>query len=169
MTSTTVVAHGGALDDWLARRRALGQDVHDEVWDGIYHVTPHAPAEHARLAMRLLLGLQADADARGLEGLGEFNLGSEHDYRVPDFAWVERGVELPLFVPTAVICGEVVSPGDASLDKVPFYLAHGVQEVWLVEPDAERLSIIASSGASAVDSAMLGHSIEQVRALLGWG
>jgi hypothetical protein len=37
------------LDEFIARRRALGQDVFDEVWDGEYHVVPGPSAEHGRV------------------------------------------------------------------------------------------------------------------------
>ena len=34
------------LAEWLERRRALGQDRFDEVWEGDYHVSPEARASH---------------------------------------------------------------------------------------------------------------------------
>ena len=34
VSATTIVVHGGVLDDWLHRRRALGLDKRDEIWDG---------------------------------------------------------------------------------------------------------------------------------------
>ncbi|GAB3598835.1 hypothetical protein GCM10027586_01050 [Kineococcus gypseus] len=168
MAAQTVVAHGGALDDWFERRRALGQDTHDEVWEGVYHVAPHAPAEHARLVVRLLVALHERAVSRGLEGLAEFNLGQEGDYRVPDLAWVREGVELPLYVPTAVVVGEVLSPGDASRDKVPFYLAREVEEVWLIDPVERSVTITRPGTERVTDSAALGVSVEEIRTHLGW-
>ena len=34
--------HTVELEELIARRRALGQDGMDEVWEGEYHVAPHA-------------------------------------------------------------------------------------------------------------------------------
>ena len=167
MTVTTIVAHGGALDGWLERRRALGQDQRDEVWEGVYHVTPHASAEHGRLALRLLMGTSDQAARAGLEPLVEFNLGHEGDYRIPDFGWVRRGADLGVYVPSATIVGEVVSPGDATAEKVPFYLGRGVEEVWVVDPEARRV-VVVRDGGEVGSSEVLGLSVAQLTALLGW-
>ncbi|PRY12115.1 Uma2 family endonuclease [Kineococcus rhizosphaerae] len=163
---TTFVAHGGALDDWLERRRALGLDKRDEIWDGIYHVTPHAHASHARLAIRLVVALHGRAAQRGLEGLAEFNLGVENDFRVPDLAFVPVDAELQLYVPTATIVVEIVSPDDASRAKVPFYLARGVREVWLVDPEQRTVEVVTPEGAS--HSQVLDLTTGEVAGLLGW-
>jgi len=34
------------LAEWIERRRSLGQDLFDEVWDEEYHVVPGPSAEH---------------------------------------------------------------------------------------------------------------------------
>jgi hypothetical protein len=39
------------LQDWLERRRALGQDGHDEMWDGVYHVAPMAHGRQGRVQL----------------------------------------------------------------------------------------------------------------------
>lgn len=163
---TTFVAHGGALDDWLERRRALGLDKRDEIWDGIYHVTPHAHASHGRLAARLIVALHGRAAAAGLEALTEFNLGREHDFRVPDFALVPVDAELQLYLPTATIVVEIVSPDDASRAKVPFYLARDVREVWLIDPEQRTVEVVTPEGSS--DSEVLGLTTHEVAGLLGW-
>ena len=35
---TVVLGHPSELPAWLERRKALGQDRHDEMWEGVYHV-----------------------------------------------------------------------------------------------------------------------------------
>ena len=143
MSATTIVAHGGVLDDWLHQRRALGLDKRDEIWNGTYHVTPHAHASHGRLAARLIVGLHPAASAADLVALTEFNLGVEDDFRVPDLGFLPASEEdgLGLYVPTAAIVVEIISPDDASYAKIPFYLAREVKEVWLLDPTARTLTI----------------------------
>lgn len=53
--------------------------------------------------------------------------------RVPDLAFI-RGREHAVYLPTAALVVEVVSPGDESYLKFGFYLARGVDEVLIVDP-----------------------------------
>ena len=185
MSATTIVAHGGVLDDWLQRRRALGLDKRDEIWNGTYHVTPHAHASHGRLAARLIVTLHPAASAAGLVALTEFNLGVEEDFRVPDLGFIPAADEdgLGLYVPTAAIVIEIVSPDDASYAKIPFYLALGVREVWLLDPTQQTLTIHTpdahntsslgvTQGAGTPDlpqrSTVLGVDVSEITAQLGW-
>lgn len=179
MSATTIVAHGGALDDWLQRRRALGLDKRDEIWDGIYHVTPHAHASHGRLAARLIVDLDRAASAAGLVALTEFNLGVEDDFRVPDLGFVPAADEtdLGLYVPTAAVVVEIVSPDDASYAKIPFYLARGVREVWLLDPTERALTVHTARATGAGEaggaqplrrSTVLGVDVTVVTTRLGW-
>ncbi|WP_432510114.1 Uma2 family endonuclease [Kineococcus sp. SYSU DK001] len=160
------MAHGGALDDWSERRRALGLDGRDEIWNGIYHVTPHAHASRARLATRLVAALHERAADRALEGLTGFDPGVEHDFRVPGLGFVPAGEDLGLYVPTARVVVEIVSPDDASRAKVPFHLARGVREVWLVDPGQRTVEIVGGDGPGA--SGEPGPEAAEVAQLLGW-
>ncbi|WP_432547190.1 Uma2 family endonuclease [Kineococcus sp. SYSU DK004] len=176
MSATTIVAHGGVLDDWLQRRRALGLDKRDEVWNGTHHVAPHAHASHGRLAARLVVVLDGPASAAGLVALTEFNLGVEDDFRVPDLGLVRQQDEadLGLYLPTAEVVVGIVSPDDASRAKIPSYLGRGVREVWLIDP-AERVLTVHTSDARDAGpagrparSAVLGLDVEEVTRRLGW-
>ncbi len=74
----------GAL---IERRRRLGLDRRDELWDGVLHMNPAPHGRHHRVQQQLAQLLGPPAIAAGLTpAVGEFNLGSEHDYRVPDGA-----------------------------------------------------------------------------------
>lgn len=99
----------------LERRRQLGQDLLDEVCEGVYVMNP-APAEsHADVARQLaeLLGPLARA-ADLIPRMSIFNLGEPNDYRVPDGGLVrERG--RGVYVPTAALVVEIVSPNDKTL------------------------------------------------------
>ena len=121
------------LQSWLERRRALGQDRFDEVWEGEYHVAPEAHARHGDVAHQLAVLLRPRAQAAGLWGSGPLNLGSPDDYRVPDQAYLrERATEV--WNPTAAIVVEIVSPGDESHAKLGFYHRIGAEEVLIVDP-----------------------------------
>ena len=69
MRTTFVMDPPPIVEDWLARRRALGQDRLDEVWEGEYHVAPEASNRHALIQVQLIehldeLGLQVSVLAR---------------------------------------------------------------------------------------------------------
>jgi Uma2 family endonuclease len=125
------------LEALLERRRQAGADRFDEVWEGVYHMVPGPSFEHARLEAQLLAVLRAPAGAAGLIVTGQFNLGEgEDDFRVPDGGLHRPGAG-GTWQPTAALVIEIVSPGDQSWQKLPFYAKHNVDEVLIVDP-AER-------------------------------
>jgi hypothetical protein len=98
----------------LERRRRLGQDLFDEVWEGVLDMNPAPSGRHARIEALLLAILEGPAAAAGLTVVGRFNLGEdEHDYRVPD-GGLHRDFTDRVFYSTAALVIEVVSPGDES-------------------------------------------------------
>ncbi|HWB70836.1 MAG TPA: Uma2 family endonuclease [Egibacteraceae bacterium] len=119
--------------EWLEQRRALGQDLFDEVWEGEYHVAPAPRASHGYLDDQVAALLRPRARARGLWPHGPLNIGHEDDYRVPDRAYLREHTD-KVFVPTAAIVVEIVSPGDDSYRKFDFYFAHDVEELLIVDP-----------------------------------
>jgi hypothetical protein len=126
------------LEALLARRRRAGLDRLDEVWQGVHHMVPAPSFEHARITQQLALLLDGPARAAGLLAvMGEFNLGeSEHDFRVPD-GGLHRPGAAGVWLATAAVVVEVLSPDDESRQKLSFYAEHHVDEVLLVDP-AER-------------------------------
>ncbi len=126
------------LEALLERRRWAGVDRLDEVWEGVRHMVPGPSLEHARVSTQLTLLLDAPARAAGLLlAMSEFNLGeSEHDFRVPD-GGLHRPGAAGVWHATAAVVVEILSPGDESRQKLPFYAEHDVDEVLLVDP-AER-------------------------------
>lgn len=75
--------------------------------------------------------------------MSEFNLGeSEHDFRVPD-GGLHRPGEAGVWHATAAAVVEILSPDDESLQKLPFYAAHHVDEVVLVDPAARTVTWLA--------------------------
>ena len=118
----------------LARRRRLGLDRGDELWDGVLHVNPGPHGRHHRLQQQLAELLAAPARAAGLvPAIGDFNLGDERDYRVPDGGLHRPGPD-EMYYATAALVVEIVSPGDETWQKLPFYAAHCVDELLIVDP-----------------------------------
>jgi len=155
--------------EFIERRRALGQDRYDEVWEGVYHVAPEAHFRHGLTQVRLGLRLAPLAEAAGLVLTGSFNLGmGPRDYRVPDFGLHETEVD-GAFVPTAVVVGEVLSPGDETWEKLPFYAARGVAEVFVVDPVARSVRVLLRADSSSYResdaSVRLNVSAEQLAAI----
>jgi len=126
------------LEALLERRRRAGVDRLDEVWQGVRHMVPGPSFEHARISQQLAVLLDGPArDAGLLAAMSEFNLGeSEHDFRVPD-GGLHRPGAAGVWLSTAAIVVEILSPGDESWQKLPFYAEHHVDEVLFVDP-AER-------------------------------
>ena len=123
----------------LERRRRLGQDLFDEVWEGVLHMNPAPHSQHGRLEWQLAGILGPLAASAGLRALGQFNLGEEGDYRVPDGALVRPGPDA-VYLPTAALVLEIVSPGDESWNKLEFYAARGVEELLIVDPQEKVVS-----------------------------
>ena len=137
------------LAELLERRRRAGLDRLDEVWEGVLHMVPAPRGEHADVAQQLaeILGVAA-RDAGLVPAMGEFNLGgSEHDYRVPD-GGVHRERPHGVWLATAAIVVEIVSPGDESWEKLPFYARHHVDEVIIVDPQERAVHWRALAGGT---------------------
>jgi Uma2 family endonuclease len=154
----------------LERRRRMGLYLYDEIWGGTYHVAPMARYGHGRLQAQLMIILQARAGDDGLILSGPFNLGEPDDFRVPDAGLHSARAEPDpdsVYLSTAVVALEIVSPGDETLDKLPFYAAHGVDEVIVVDPAERRVAVLALTGdhyAPADASSALGISTTELAA-----
>jgi Uma2 family endonuclease len=138
-------------EEWLAERRRRGIANRDEVWDGVLHVAPEPLSEHQRVSTRLVEVLGSLARTRGLETFHKLSIldPKNHDknYRTPDVLVLDpkhvirRGTEGPV-----VLAIEVLSPDDESRDKLPFYAARGVAEVWLVDPETRAVELYTLRG-----------------------
>jgi Uma2 family endonuclease len=129
----------------LEERRRLGNDRFDEVWDGVLHVNPAPQLRHGALVMRLAVVLEPLARRAGLVLSDPFNLGTPADYRIPDAGLVRDGRNR-LFIDTAALAVEVLSPNDETWAKLPFYAAHEVDEVLIVDPDTRAVHWLARAG-----------------------
>ncbi len=156
----------------LRRRRERGADHHDEVWNGVYIMSPLANNEHQRFVGLLFFALQ---DALGSDPSIEVRPGVnvsdrdeewEKNYRVPDVVLrlpgsvaQDRG-EYWLGGPDFLI--EVASRGDRSRKKRPFYAKIGVREMMVVDrrPWAIELYRLADGELKLVGKSTLDESIQ---------
>lgn len=123
------------IDALIERRRRLGLDHRDEMWEGVYRMNPPPSHEHQVILQQLAEMLGPLARGAGLEALiQEFGLGTSEDFCVPDGGLHRPGAS-GVWHPTAALVIEIVSPGDESWQKLPFYAAHHVEEVVIVEPE----------------------------------
>lgn len=160
-----------AVEALLEERRLAGADRHDEMWDGVLHVAPAPRDVHALLAQQLAVLLDPVARAAGVVPSAEFHLGVERDYRVPDLglhreqSWGTRAASAALVV-------EILSPGDETLAKLPFYAAHDVDEVLIIDPDDRSvrwLSLVPGGGYSDIDrSGLVNLSAAELAAQIDW-
>jgi Uma2 family endonuclease len=132
--ATLVLGDPPELQALRERRRRAGADRHDEVWEGVLHMTPEPSGAHLYVQQQLAELLGPVARAAGLiPGIGGFNLGSETDYRAPD-GGLFRGREFGVWHRTAALVLEIVSPRDETWSKLAFYAAHQVDELLIVDP-----------------------------------
>ena len=167
---TTFVDPPPAVEDWLAQRRALGQDLYDEVWEGEYHVAAAPNDRHANVQVQLVETLAPLARRAGLAPRGPSNIGGPKDFRVPDLVFL-RGTPDPVWQHTAAIVVEVVSPGDESRLKSAHYFNRGVEEFLIVDPGARTVEWFqrGPDGFRPADaSAILGITSAGLASAIDW-
>ena len=147
MTTLVLGTPPPELEALFERRRQAGVDRLDEVWQGVRHMVPGPSFEHARISQQLAELLGPLASASGLlAAISEFNLGeSEHDFRVPD-GGLHRPGAAGVWLSTAALVVEILSPEDEAWQKLPFYAAHAVDEVLIVDPADRTISWLALVG-----------------------
>ena len=159
-----------ALEELLEQRGARGADLFDELWEGVLHVAPAPGAAHGIVAEELAGALRDAARRAGLRGSGPFNLGSADDYRVPGGGY-HGGTPSDVWVPTARIVVEVLSPDDETFQKFDFYFARGVEELAVADPVSRTLRWWARGRPGfepVAASALLGVGVGEVAARIDW-
>jgi Uma2 family endonuclease len=158
------------LEALIARRRSLGLDRFDEVWDGEYHMAPMAHSSHGWLDQQVAVLLEPLARRAALTGTGGFNLGEPNNFRVPDRG-LHRSQPNAVWVPTAALVVEIESPDDETWDKLGFYAAHGVDEVLVVSGERRSVTwlILDRDGYERADqSRLLGPDSAAFAASIEW-
>lgn len=126
----------------------------------------------ARFVIRLEPHRQEHGGRTGTEGRSRFDDPDDPRYMLPDVSFFRRGARLRdgrlMLPPTFAV--EIRSPGQTAntqRERCRYYLAHGVEEAWLVDPhrgtievfDGERDGVVYTSGAVS-SSALPGFSVE---------
>jgi len=158
------------LEALIARRRALGLDTFDEVWEGDYHMNPTPAGPHSWIDQQLAVRLGPRARQAGLWMGDVFNLGTVSDFRVPNRG-IHTAPPIQTWFDTAVAVIEVESPGDESWDKLGFYAAHHVDEVLIVSPEKRTVTWLLLDRGDYIDrgrSNALGLASAELADLLEW-
>lgn len=166
---TAIIADRQLERDLIARRRRLGQDRFDEVWEGVYFMAPLGDLVHqefgADLATVITLCVKFDGLGRCFQGvnISDRKKGWRKNFRCPDVAVYLHGNP-------AEDCGrfwfggpdfavEIVSPGDRTRKKIPFYASVGTRELLIVDRRPWRLTLLrladgklAEAGQSTFDN-----------------
>ncbi len=144
----------------LARRRRVGLDRWDEMWEGVLHMVPAPAYEHQRILDELVefLGPLVRRSGRGIlrSGINVFNdAAAEENYRIPDLTFVAQRREHIIAKdgirgggPDAVI--EIGSPEDETYEKLPFFARLGVREVLVIDRDTKSPEVYLLAGQQYV-------------------
>ena len=144
------------LNALIRKRRQTGHDRYDEVWNGVYVMSPIADNNHQWIASKLTIilyqALGAIAEKHIFTGtnISDQPVDWTKNYRVPDVA---------IFLPgnpaedrnTHWFGGpdfavEVISKGDQSRKKFDFYAKVGVRELLLIDRYPWRLELFRNDG-----------------------
>jgi len=155
----TILVTDPSLEERLIlERKNAGADRYDEVWEGVYVMTPMPNVEHqefvtglASIFQEIVVWPRLGKVCAGLN-LSDRDDDWEHDYRVPDVAVFlneTRAENLDTHLRGAVdFLVEVTSPGDRTREKLPFYGRLGVRELLVVDRQTWALELYAfQSGA----------------------
>ena len=153
----------------LKRRRLSGGDRYDEVWDGVYIMSPLANDEHQRLVGKFsrvideVIGDPGLGEVRPGVNVSDRGKGWRRNFRCPDVAVKLNGGLAKILKnhwcggPDFVV--EIASKGDRSLEKLDFYSAIGTRELlivnrepWSLELYELREGTLVSAGASKIGS-----------------
>jgi Uma2 family endonuclease len=140
----------------ISQRKAWGVDQHDEVWEGVYVMSPIADNEHQRLVMRLANAFYEVIEPLGLGiVLPGVNVSDRvkrwtKNYRTPDVVVILSGSAAQnhgkFWTGPLDFIVEIVSRGDRSRRKLPFYSKIGVRELLLVDRKPWRLTLYRHDG-----------------------
>ena len=146
----------------LQWRKHTGADIWDEMWEGVLHMTPAPNIEHQHFQWALTTWLAQNwARPNGNTVYSQVNVaavgGWPNDYRIPDVVLLtpdrfhinrKEYLEGP---PLVVV--EIRSPGDESMEKVPFYARIGVPEAWIIDRDTKAPTIYVLRGGNCEEVA----------------
>lgn len=163
MSSTAVNYHAPMLvldpsicERIIAERHDRTADRHDEVWEGVYVLSPNPTNEHQRILIELCRILYDVACPTGGTVLPEVNVTDREDdwqynFRCPDIAVMLPGCQAK-DIEVAILGGpdflvEIMSPHDKTMEKLDFYAGLGVRELLVVDRESKEVELFALSGS----------------------
>jgi Uma2 family endonuclease len=155
----------------IRRRRRLGLDRYDEVWDGVYVMSPAPRLDHQFLTGRLdwILRLVVEQAGRGevcpSPNVSDREVDWRANFRIPETAVVMLGGRAKncgthlLGGPDFLI--EIASPRERVEEKLPFYSAVGTREALLILRAPRRLQLFRHDGVDLkpVGESSLSHGV----------
>ena len=153
----------------ISQRQAAGIDRYDEVWEGVYIMSPTPNNEHQSLATELSGSLMTVID---WQSLGRTLAGANVSDRQADWTTNYRIPDVLVFLNEtgSKDCGthwfggpdfavEIVSPGDRTLEKLVFYASVGTRELLVIDRDPWQLTLYRlSNSKKLVPVAVSSHS-----------
>ena len=152
-----------------AERMAAGADKYDEVWEGTYVMAAMPNNEHQDLVGGLTAVFHQVVRWPGLgDVLPGANVSDREDwkenYRCPDVTVFLKGTHAEnrdtFWLGGPDFAVEVVSPGDPTRKKLPFYESVGTRELLIIDRDPWQLELfrlkgkkLVSAGECALDAA----------------
>jgi Uma2 family endonuclease len=140
----------------IRRRRRLGHDLRDEVWDGVYVMSPFPRNGHQLVVGRIDFILRLVVELNGLgivlpgANVADRDEGWEKNYRIPDNCVFLNGTRAQdrdtHWFGGPDFCVEIASPGERVEDKLPFYASVGTREVLLILRSPKRLRLARFNG-----------------------
>ena len=158
---TLLVCDPSLAHSLIAQRQNGGLDRFDEVWNGVYVMSPIADNEHQSLATKLSTVLTMLIDFRDLgQTVAGANVSDRPEdwtknYRVPDVLVFLKGSEArnlhTHWFGGPDFAVEIVSRGDRTLEKLDFYAAVGVRELLVIDRYPWKLTLYRSGISGRLD------------------
>ena len=156
----------------IEHRRANGLDRFDEWWEGVYRIVTGPSPEHGEFVANLAATLLPKVRARQLGLSTPVNVGlDKFDAKVPDLGIFRRDTARtsPGFLEAAELVVEVLSPGERSGEKLPFYASRNVKEYLEVDLRLRTALLLANVDGQWRDvraSDVIDLSVDEVLALI---
>lgn len=145
----------------LEWRRQRDADQWDEMWEGVLHMAPSPNRDHQTFEYKLHRWLDDHwAEPNGCRVYPQINVADPdaakwtENYRIPDLVLLSPSrfeIDRNEYFnggPDAVV--EIHSPGDEAHEKLDFYAAVGVREVWIIDRDSKRPEVFCRAGNKLV-------------------
>lgn len=169
---TMLIENPRLEEDLIEQCKAWGVDQHDEVWEGVYFMSPLPNDEHQKMVTRftfileLIIGIPELGEVRAGVNLAGSSEDWKYDFRAPDVVVFLRDTKAEncdaFWRGPADFVIEITSPGDRTYDKIPFYSRLGVRELlvvdrqrWAVELHRHDGGELTKVGESILDKADL--------------